>query len=443
MATFSDIPYELLYEILWFTMPEDLENFAQISKRVQEVAKPLLKDHRALIRKYRYFESWSNGGKATALLLREIFTTPYIGHYVREANVDFDRASFRPNIYTESEMERFSEMIVENMALEYHLKELAVTAVRSLLTVSGRCAPDLDVTAVRRLLTDSGRCESAAFAFLLPLLPNLEILWMKDTENLSKLFLTHVLNKAPRAANPFLTKLARVCLTKLALVYYDPNSASVERLRPYAALPSVRELSASDVMLWRFGDSYLPRLASGVTKLELRANDWKADANGFCSFLTDFPRLEVFKLSCVGSSTVEPSLIKETLLLNLKTSLRTLTILADNGCQAFMGSLRGFEVLTELHTNWPVLIKPDRKLQETLPASLQQLKLDDSKIHRAENCKTVLQDVLSGNELGDLHLKDVTFRIPGIGVGIWNSYRRLQKDCYEQGLALRFERRGM
>ena len=420
MATYLDLPYELLYDTLRLAMPEDLENFAQISKRVQEMAKPLLTDHRALIRKYRCFKSWFNGGKATLLLLQNILTTPYIGPHVREANVDFDRGSLNPEIYTEPEIELLCNMVVESMVLASEVAN--ATAVRSLLTHA-----------------ESSQCESAAFALLLPRLPNLEELCIKDSWRSSEPWVTHVLDKAPRATKPFLTKLARVSLS------YDPHSASacVNRLQSYAALPSVKELSASDITkMWRYGDNHLPWLASDVTKLELRANEHEADANGFCSFLRGFPKLEVFKLSCVGPSTVEPSLIKDILLLTVKTTLRKLTILADGGCQSFMGSLRGFEVLTELHTNWPLLIERDRKPKELLPASLQHLKLDDSRIHCAGTCKEVLRDVLCGNELGDLHLKDVTFVMPEIEI-LGNSYRCLQKYCYEQGLTLTLERRGM
>ena len=78
-------------------MSEDLENFARISKRVQAVvAKPLLRTHRALIRKYRCFDNRLYGRAAVASLLQDILTTPHIAHYVREARVDFQRRFLRP-----------------------------------------------------------------------------------------------------------------------------------------------------------------------------------------------------------------------------------------------------------------------------------------------------------------------------------------------------------
>lgn len=421
MATFLDLSYELMYEILRLTMPEDLENFAQISKRVQEVAKPLLTDHRALIRKYRCYESWFNGNKTTSLLLQDVNATPHTGHYVREAVVDFDRYSRDHESYNEPEIEWLSSMVVESVYL----------------------APDLNATAVRSLLTNSEpQCESAAFALLLPLLPNLEILRVENSWLFSKPWFTPLLSKAPGAANPFLTKLTRVFISHDRCRGY----ADVNFLKPYAALPSVRELSASDLYIaWREKDKHQPGLASGVTKLELQVNEYKADANGystFCTFLRDFHKLEVFKLSCVDQSTIEPSFIKEILLSTVKTSLRTLNILPDLGCQNFMGSLRDFEVLTDLHTNWPLLIKPGHNLQAVLPTSLHHLRLDDSKMHRANICKKVLQEILSGNDLGDLHLKHVTFGTQDIEV-LGKPYQRLQKYCYERGLTLTFLHSGV
>ena len=114
MTTFSDLPNELLYETLHLTLPEDLENFAQISKRIQEVARPLLADHRALIRKYRRFENILNGKKAITLLLQDFLTNPHIGHYVRQARVNSDRSLYYPELYTESEIKSLCKVAAES-----------------------------------------------------------------------------------------------------------------------------------------------------------------------------------------------------------------------------------------------------------------------------------------------------------------------------------------
>ena len=52
MATFDDLPNELVCEVLEAIWPQDLENFAQICIRVHASSKPLLVEHRKLIREY-------------------------------------------------------------------------------------------------------------------------------------------------------------------------------------------------------------------------------------------------------------------------------------------------------------------------------------------------------------------------------------------------------
>lgn len=52
MASFVDLPNETLHQIISEVLPADLENFAQICRRVYAVAQPYLKEHRALIRTF-------------------------------------------------------------------------------------------------------------------------------------------------------------------------------------------------------------------------------------------------------------------------------------------------------------------------------------------------------------------------------------------------------
>ena len=322
--------------------------------------------------------------------------------------MDFDRTLRNREEYTEQEIDWLYTMVAESKSL------VVWTDIES-------------------------EYESAAFALLLPLLPNLERLSMKDSWGLTYSWVPHVVSNAPRAARPYLTKLARVRVHENS--YH--TGAYIEHLRLYAALPSVKEILASDVTLsWPNNGNHLPCLASGVTKLDLLALAYEADSEAFCNFMREFPKLEAFKLKMLGASSMKASFIKDTLLSTVKTSLRKLTILADLGCHTFMGSLRGFEALTELHTNWPLLIKPDHNLKAVLPTSLHHLKLDDNKIHRASTCKKLLQDILSGNELGDLHLEDVILTMPDIEV-LGNPYQRLQQYCYEQGLTLTFVHSGV
>ena len=54
---FNSIPNEIILELLEIVLPEDLENFAQTSKRVFLLAKPFLEHHRQLIKTYKKLRS--------------------------------------------------------------------------------------------------------------------------------------------------------------------------------------------------------------------------------------------------------------------------------------------------------------------------------------------------------------------------------------------------
>ena len=151
MATFSDLPNELLYDVLQQCMPEDLENFAQISKRVQAVAKPLLRTHRALIRKYRCFDNRFYGRAAVASLLLDILTTPHIAHYVREAKVDLS-GRYRREEFTRQEIEWLCNLVAES---DWLLSGVDATDIRSLQS--------------EMKYQIENHCQDTALALLLPL----------------------------------------------------------------------------------------------------------------------------------------------------------------------------------------------------------------------------------------------------------------------------------
>lgn len=423
MTTFSELPNEILYEILGLAGPEDLENFAQISKRVQELASPLLRGHRLLIRNYHTFDNWIYGHAAVISLLEGVLTTPQIGQYVREAKVHFIGDFYDPVKYTEPEIEFLCKIAAESK----HVVSI------------------LDATAVLSLQADiKNHCQSAPLALLLPLLPNLETLQMEENWASPGFWVSKIVSNAPKAANPFLTKLAHVQLRPNNL---DGNNyrnsqllgAKLEHLRPYAALPSVKELFAPDLtcgLYYRGND--LPPQASAVTKLELLGIKDQLDAKDLCSFLKDFSNLEVFDFSTspdISDSMFDASLIKNTLLATVSATLRTLTILGPTKYSGFIGSLRNFQVLKELHTDWSLLVRNNCNLQAVLPVSLHHLELDDNKVRSKYVYKRLMKKALSGKLLGVLQLEHVTLTTPECKQ-LDETYRSLRQKCSEKGLIL-------
>lgn len=439
MAAFPDLPNELLYDVLQQCMPEDLENFSQISKRVQAVAKPLLRTHRALIRKYRCFDNRLYGRAAVASLLQDILTTPHIAHYVREAKVDFSGGFYGREEFTQQEIKWLCNLAAETKCL---LTGLDATDIRSLQS------------GIKYQIEN--HCQDAALALLLPLLPNLETFWMDAGNIPSGYWIESVIGNAPKVTKPFFTKLARVHLSFDGVEFTIRNTElldSVNRLRHYAALPSIKELSAASLTLelgcW---EEDLPPLVSEVTKLELvdSANPCRlgedlritglgrVGPNRMYSFLEDFPKLEVFTYSTetpMMFSKFDASLIRAALIANAKTSLRALTILGPIDYPGFMGSLREFEVLTVLHTHWSVLVKNDCNLQAVLPVSLHVLQLNDKMTRCKKIYKRLMENAVSGNLSGDLQLEHVTLTAEDVSK-LEETCHDLQRWCRERGLIL-------
>ena len=236
---------------------------------------------------------------------------------------------------------------------------------------------------------------------------------MKENWGSSESWVSRVLSNAPRAANPFLTKLERVCLSHAYNSVFR-HGAHLNHIRSYAALPSVKEISAPyAACFWSYKESHLAPLVSEVINLEL-LNVREYDIENLCSFLKGSSKLEAFKLSADGRSDfddvesppmIKASLIKDTLLATAKTTLRTLTILTFHEQYDSIGSLRDFEVLTELHNNWSLLVRRAYILQTVLPASLHHLKLEDEMDDGSDDYSNFVQEALCANRSGILHLE--------------------------------------
>lgn len=56
MASFSDLPNEMVREVARHVMPEDIENFSLVSKRIYAVNLAFLEEHRELRERYSAFE---------------------------------------------------------------------------------------------------------------------------------------------------------------------------------------------------------------------------------------------------------------------------------------------------------------------------------------------------------------------------------------------------
>lgn len=125
-------------------------------------------------------------------------------------------------------------------------------------------------------------------------------------------------------------------------------------------------------------------------------------------------RLSTYEECCEG---FDASLIRDVLLSDTKSTLQNLTILGPPMRLSYMGSLREFEVLTELHTHWELSL-PNAKAQfsAAIPESLLRLWLNDVELRDASTYGMILRDTLSNKLSGDLHLRYLTIITPGCDV---------------------------
>ncbi|CAD6590413.1 MAG: hypothetical protein ASARMPRED_004808 [Alectoria sarmentosa] len=96
MASFADLPNEILDQITPIVLPADLENFAQVCQRTYIAVQQHLEAHRTMIRKFAIVGNKvvGKGGPFGELLLDDR-RHPLLGHYV--VNLTFRRGSSRSN----------------------------------------------------------------------------------------------------------------------------------------------------------------------------------------------------------------------------------------------------------------------------------------------------------------------------------------------------------
>ena len=425
MVVFSDLPNEIVLIILSLVQPADLEHFAQVARRIHELAFSLLHKHREMVRKYRTLNECKNGGPSPLssespvieVLRKVTMGNPLIGHYVRVVNLHSMRgAKSHQDEYTGEEVAS--------------IRVIAAEFKRILL-------PDEGFEDSLRLTHDLNlyRGELCS-ALLLPFLPNLEVLTIGLERNgpIPSWAETVIMN-APRAANPVLTKLRRIQISS-----WFGSRPCIEIFLPLATLPSLKELSirrSHDHNNFKEDVNSSP--TSEVSDLDLC--DSIIDSGKLCCFLQSFRKLQTFRFSLTRGSldfVFDPSLVQDTLLANNKTTLQKLTLLSPSKPPFFMSSLRGFEVLTKLHTQRVFLLPSmQAQLAAVLPRSLLYLWLNDSTLHDASAYKVVLQDTLHGKLSGTFHLESLTFVATDYGE-LSTAHLNLQQACREKGLNLAF-----
>ena len=228
----------------------------------------------------------------------------------------------------------------------------------------------LDSTSIR-YVTKIDSYEDLLFHRLLPIFPNVTEMSLKPYCSY-RVTIPAAIEKITNVGN---TKFPK--LTNLHLISYFNHCHSLWAIQLYSTWPTVRSLSVEKPSCLEIGldDRDSPR-STNVTHLQL-LNSF-IDTRIIASFLSGFQNLQSFVYSCMiydlfDSTEVNPHRIIRSLRSAMDT-LQSLTLLMpDSEDICYMGSMRDFHVLRDLHTEWN-FIRP----RQGLPASLETLKIHDS-----------------------------------------------------------------
>ena len=421
MATFNSLPNELIREIIRYVQPEDFENFAAISSNVYSLASPFLTEHRALIRQYSTFCAYT-GSRSITDLLGTVLANPRIGSYVRK--LELARVFPEKKVeYTKEELEIFTSAALDSECLPQPSEEVVLDE------------KDFWSREIR-----SGN-DDILLAILLPLLPNLATL-AAEAHLARKVWYDEVLERAGFTKKPTLTKLAQIRLDSSTLygAHFGAHLAEIQRL---SALPSVRAITAMEAYGLDCLQDISPDTRSNVTHLKL----WHTtvDSKGLYEFLRGFPKLQSFTYSHTyePQPPPDPFLIRASLLAHCKATLQNLTLLDSRFRRtSFMGSLRGFEALKELYTEWsflgPLRNSCTLQLDEHLPASLVRLKIHDSTGREKSEYERVIKSAQYAKEHQLQNFKWLVFGGTKVAWSLETVDWSLRKTCLNMGITLIF-----
>lgn len=141
MASFQDLSTELVLEILEKVLPEDIESISLASKRIHQIAIPLLDEHRVLRKEYTNFKNmvehkshhWHDPGGLLAELLCKIMTDTRVGHYVKKIDLELwnsgPRDGWKPDAIFEKHISTRSTRLQPHLKTNMEIIEEAVRAV--------------------------------------------------------------------------------------------------------------------------------------------------------------------------------------------------------------------------------------------------------------------------------------------------------------------------
>ncbi len=383
MTWVIDLPNEIILMIISLVLPDDIESFTSTCSKIYRLAAQDLERHRALKRQYavhqhRYPDD--NPPRCNvSQLLDEIFQEPRTAFYVRELWIHtwFSRWATKPDPKTPA---------LGGEHMPYN--EGATSRIREVVF---RHLPHEEASKWMRYI-ESGN-EDPIVALLLLLLPNLSTLKI-DYEVNDQECLYGTLCRIAKMKGPH-APLSRLCHVHIMHRFHS-EKIELKIIGLFAALPSVRSIHAQDAYALNpevDPDTELPLFTDSRLQ-DLTFTSCLIDSERLYELLKPFKALRSFTYDAEIRTHMltepcpefEPSRILSGLSDFARSTLESLTILSHNKKRNFMGDIRSFESLRNLHIETQLLLDEfdrhddDTLLVRALPPKLKTLKLECSKL---------------------------------------------------------------
>lgn len=424
MAGFKNLPNELVIQIIWLTLPEDLESFTSTCRLIYDLARKSLDEHRAFKRKYRAWITHSYSPPTCLYgLLRAILKNPRIAWYVETLTVHELFAQW------DSEAEDAEARSDDDDPAMYHRtgimnaddEAMFSDAIEKCTYVSGDEYDDWWGG------LDYGE-DDPILGLLVTLLPNLKTLNLQfDPNDACRFFETIRRISAASSTSNSSIPLSRlsgvaVCLTR---VLEHRPLINVGCLWSFFAIPSVRYVAGMGI---RHNEMIpLPERSSNVISLNwLQPCDLTPEK--IKNFFSIFKALQIFRLLPEGHPWSESDgdtrpmiewdiqTIRDSLIKYANHSLEAFVLCIDDlnvGDQVFIGGFRAFEVLKQISINAILLLgKPgpfQKTLAEVLPMSIEKITIQDHRLIRQEY-RSLVFNLLSNKHSSVPNLKSLSFR---------------------------------
>ena len=410
MARFNGLPNEIILGVWPHVLaPEDIANFALVSKRVFELGTAFLEEDRRLRSKYTIIKNDRDWDDCTlAHLLNDVLTDPHIAFYVRHLHVYGCRRSWEPP---------YGEIDDSGAEEDVSYTQAYMNLFRNEIRSADYLLPS-EINAWIQLL-EKGH-EGPIVAALLNLLSRLCTLNLDSIAFLTEQFTVvhRILKKFSSEPSP---KLKNIYLRGILAV----ENEDMPLVKLFLSLPSVEKITCFEFISIRrhvFPKLRIPgRIIAPRSSLitELVFDSCRNITLGLSSLLGGIKALK--KLTYVlRAATINAYSLRSTLIQHCRHSLQYLKLVrfnCEHGNARFtgtLGSLHQFKSLKELDLDFSLMVNPDAGrefgIPDSLPNSIEAIHIL-GRSEEADQHSLLIRTLVNAKRTGLLDLKRLSHRV--------------------------------